>query len=95
MFVSFECLLLVSIGLLKLTSKSERIGEAISEMFMWTLFGSFFLLLGFFSLYTEFGNNIEFYTNGAQFGANPASGIVCLFFLVGFGVKIPTWPFIS
>jgi hypothetical protein len=34
MFVSFECLLLVSIGLLKLTSKSERIGEAISEMFM-------------------------------------------------------------
>lgn len=34
MFVAFECLLLVSIGLLKLTSKSERIGEAISEMFM-------------------------------------------------------------
>jgi len=51
--------------------------------------------LGFFSLYTEFGNNIEFYTNGTQFGANPTSGIVCLFFLVGFGVKIPTWPFIS
>jgi hypothetical protein len=34
MFISFECLLLISLGLLKLTSKSERIGEAISEMFM-------------------------------------------------------------
>jgi hypothetical protein len=34
MFVAFECLLLISLGLLKLTSKSERIGEAISEMFM-------------------------------------------------------------
>jgi len=34
MFICFECLLLLAIGLLKLTSKSERIGEAVSEMFM-------------------------------------------------------------
>jgi hypothetical protein len=34
MFVYFECLLLLAVALLKLTSKSERIGEAISEMFM-------------------------------------------------------------
>jgi formate hydrogenlyase subunit 3/multisubunit Na+/H+ antiporter MnhD subunit len=90
MFIAFECLLLIAIGLLKLTSKSERIGEAISEMFMWTLFGSFFLLLGFFSLYAEFGNNMELYSNGVSFGTSPTSGIICLFFLIGFGVKIPT-----
>lgn len=31
--ISFELLLLVSLYLLRLTSKSERIGEAVSEMF--------------------------------------------------------------
>jgi len=35
LFMLFECLLLVALGLLKLTSKSERINEAVSEMFMW------------------------------------------------------------
>jgi formate hydrogenlyase subunit 3/multisubunit Na+/H+ antiporter MnhD subunit len=34
MFVMFESLLATALALLKLTSKSERIGEAISEMFM-------------------------------------------------------------
>jgi NADH:ubiquinone oxidoreductase subunit 2 (subunit N) len=34
LLVCFECLLLLALGLLKLTSKSERIGEAVSEMFM-------------------------------------------------------------
>ena len=34
MLVLFESLLLLSTNLLKLTSKSERIGEAVSEMFM-------------------------------------------------------------
>lgn len=34
MFLLFEALLLISINILKLTSKSERISEAISEMFV-------------------------------------------------------------
>jgi formate hydrogenlyase subunit 3/multisubunit Na+/H+ antiporter MnhD subunit len=34
MFLLFEVLLLLSLGLLRLTSKSERVGEAISEMFL-------------------------------------------------------------
>jgi hypothetical protein len=33
-FISFELLLLVSLNLLKLTSKSERILEAVGEMFL-------------------------------------------------------------
>lgn len=32
-FVSFELLLLSSLYLLRLTAKSERIGEAVTEMF--------------------------------------------------------------
>jgi formate hydrogenlyase subunit 3/multisubunit Na+/H+ antiporter MnhD subunit len=90
MFICFECLLLVAIGLLKLTSKSERIGEAVSEMFMWTLFGSFFLLLGFFSIYAEMSTFLE-----SSLSPEPASPVICLFFIIGFGVKIPVWPFFS
>lgn len=95
MFLAFECLLLTSLGLLKLTSKSERIGEAVSEMFMWTLFGSFFLLLGFFSLYAEFGTNMDALRSSVALGASATPGLIGLFFIVGFGVKVPIWPFTS
>jgi formate hydrogenlyase subunit 3/multisubunit Na+/H+ antiporter MnhD subunit len=83
MFLMFESLLATALALLKLTSKSERIGEAVSEMFMWTLFGSFFLLLGFFCLYTDLNTYAFTYT---QYQSN---GIICLLFVIGFGVKIP------
>jgi len=95
MFIAFECLLLTSLGLLKLTSKSERIGEAVSEMFMWTLFGSFFLLLGFFTAYAEVGNFLDHCDSTAGLFADPVSGLISFFFIIGFGVKIPVWPFIS
>ena len=49
----FELLLLLSLYLLRLTSKSERINEAVAEMFFWTVFGSACLLLAFFLLATE------------------------------------------
>jgi formate hydrogenlyase subunit 3/multisubunit Na+/H+ antiporter MnhD subunit len=90
MFITFECLLLTSLGLLKLTSKSERIGEAISEMFMWTLFGSFFLLLGFFSAYTEAGDSLWHINSARGFLTSTLSNFTCVLFLIGFGVKIPT-----
>jgi formate hydrogenlyase subunit 3/multisubunit Na+/H+ antiporter MnhD subunit len=90
MFLCFESLLLLAVGLLKLTSKSERIGEAIGEMFMWTLFGSFFLLLGFFCLYIDAPATF----NGVQ-SPEAVSPLVSLFFVIGFGVKIPVWPFFS
>jgi len=49
-FVTFECLLLISLYLLRLTSKSERILEATLEMFAWTLAGSFCLFFAFVGL---------------------------------------------
>ena len=96
LLITFESLLLVSLNLLRLTSKSERIGEAISEMFMWTLFGSFFLLAAFFLLAVELGTSVAFDSQflTTQHGCC-ISGVTCLFFFIGFGVKIPVWPFLS
>lgn len=97
MFIVFESLLLVSINVLKLTSKSERIGEAISEMFVWTLFGSFFLLIGIFLLINESGvisdSGLESFFFSLK--SNSSNSLISFFLFLGFGVKIPTWPFIS
>lgn len=49
-FLSFELLLLSSLLLLRLTSKSERVLEAVMEMFLWTLVGSLGLFFAFTSL---------------------------------------------
>ena len=90
LFICFELLLLVSISLLKLTSKSERVLEAVNEMFLWTLFGSFFILIAFFLFFNFFTINYNFlYTNSS------ISLVVGSFFVIGFGVKIPVWPCFS
>ena len=89
-FICFELLLLVSLNLLKLTSKSERILEAVGEMFLWTLFGSFFLLLAIFINFNFYIQFLDYFPN-----ANSLSNILSFFFLIGFGVKIPVWPCLS
>jgi len=83
-FISFELLLLVSLNLLKLTSKSERILEAVGEMFLWTLFGSFFLLLSVFLIFNFYNPYLDFFYN-----YNVFNNILSIFILLGFGVKIP------
>lgn len=96
LLIAFECLLLISLNILKLTSKSERIGEALSEMFMWTLFGSFFLLMGFFLLIQEIGVHAALSLDLSSTSKISSEWpILSLFFLIGFGVKIPIWPFFS
>jgi formate hydrogenlyase subunit 3/multisubunit Na+/H+ antiporter MnhD subunit len=46
-FVSFEALLLVSLYLLRITAKADRVEEAALEMLVWALGSSFGLLFGF------------------------------------------------
>ena len=89
-FICFELLLLVSLNLLKLTSKSERILEAVGEMFLWTLFGSFFLLLAFFIFFNFYNPYLDYF-----FYNSILSNMLSFFFLIGFGVKIPIWPCLS
>ena len=45
LLVGFELLLLSSMFLLLITSKADRIGQAINEMYLWTLVGSVCLLI--------------------------------------------------
>lgn len=89
-FLSFELLLLSSLFLLRLTAKSERIGEAVTEMFFWTLAGSLFLFLGFMLYF------LEGYVTLTQVTlAHKTISVAGFMFLLGFGVKLPLWPCFS
>lgn len=81
--IGFELMLLSSLFLLKITSKSDRALEAIVEMFVWSIIGSFFLFLGL--LLNSFN----------CLGLFSIETICLTFFVLGFGVKIPLWPFTS
>lgn len=85
--IAFELLLLSSLYLLRLTSKSERIGEAVAEMFFWTLAGSVCLLFAFVTLAAAGWVGLEDLGDEA---AVPT--FVGLLLLAGFGVKLPIWP---
>jgi formate hydrogenlyase subunit 3/multisubunit Na+/H+ antiporter MnhD subunit len=90
LLISFEIMLLAALALLRNTSKSERALEALSEMFLWALGGSALLIMGFV-MYSGGG---LWYAGSGQFALYAAEGASYLL-LMGFGVKIPLWPFIS
>jgi NADH-quinone oxidoreductase subunit M len=88
--VTFELLLLASLYLLRLTSKSERINEAVTEMFLWTVLGSACLLLAFCLLFLQgIWTLDQLYLSG---GVGAYTGLLLL---LGFGVKLPVWPCFS
>jgi len=89
-FFSFELLLLSSLYLLRLTAKSERIGEAVTEMFFWTLAGSIFLFVGFILYLSEGIMSLDQVRSSLK-----STNLASLMFLLGFGVKLPIWPCFS
>lgn len=90
LLVSFEAMLLAALLLLRNTAKSERAAEALAEMFLWALVGSACLMLGF----VVHTNNGSWGLASGQSSLYAAEG-ASLLFLLGFGVKVPLWPFVS
>lgn len=90
LLVSFEAMLLAALLLLRNTAKSERAAEALAEMFLWALVGSACLILGFLA-HTNSGAWGTTTTPVSLYAAEGAS----ILLLLGFGVKVPLWPFVS
>jgi len=91
-FLFYEFLLIPSFFILYKFAKTRRCVEAAYLMFFWTQFGALFLL--FVLLYVYFiSQTSQFsrisYTYYTPFEINYF--FVCL--LIGFGVKLPIWPF--
>ncbi len=91
-FLFYEFLLIPSFFILYIFSKTRRSVEAAYLMFFWTQFGALWLIFGLLYIYTLTGTlkftslsllNLSLFDNYFLF--------IC--FLLGFGVKLPIWPF--
>lgn len=88
-FFSFEALLLVSLYLLRITAKADRVEEAALEMLIWALGSSFGLLIGFGYLLGQ--HCLTFY----DLSQAPISFVPGFFIFVAFAIKVPMWPAFS
>lgn len=91
-FVYYECLLLPSFVILYKFSKTRRSVEAAFLMFFWTQFGAICLIFIFF--YIFFLTNSVLFSNLYFFKFTEFEiNFIFFFLLMGFGVKLPIWPF--
>ena len=91
-FFAYEMLLVPSFFILYKFAKTRRCIEAAYLMFFWTQFGALFLIFGFLYLFFIVGNS-NFLNVSNYFFSTFEVNFLFVCFLVGFGVKLPIWPF--
>ena len=91
-FMAYEILLLPSFFILYKFAKTRRSIEAAYLMFFWTQFGAMFLIFGLLYLFLVSGQSSFNALSTVYLNSFELNFIfICLF--VGFGVKLPVWPF--
>lgn len=91
-FFAYEMLLVPSFFILYKFAKTRRCVEAAYLMFFWTQFGALFLILAL--LYLFFTCNSSQFSTITYFYFNPFEvNFLFICVLLGFGVKLPIWPF--
>ena len=91
-YVFFESVLIPMYFLIGLWGSRERKINAAYYIFLYTLFGSFFLLFGILYLYTlteSLDNNVLLHTILSKEDQN----FLWIFFFLPFAIKIPMFPF--
>ena len=91
-FLAYELLLVPSFFILYNFAKTRRCVEAAYLMFFWTQFGALFLIFSFLYLFFLCGSSSFSLVSNFYFSSFELNFLfVC--WLVGFGVKLPIWPF--
>jgi NADH-quinone oxidoreductase subunit M len=79
---------------------SERKEYSAIKFFLYTLFGSVFMLLGFLAMYFKSHDPVTgahtfdmIALQGQHFGGNVFNNLVFLGLFLGFAIKVPMWPF--
>ena len=91
-FFAYEMLLIPSFFILYNFAKTRRCVEAAYLMFFWTQFGALFLIFSFIYIFFITGTSSFFSISEFYFTTYELNFIFfCL--LMGFGVKLPIWPF--
>jgi len=91
-FFSYELLLIPSFFILYKFAKTRKCIEAAYLMFFWTQFGALFLIFSF--LYLFFITHSSLFSVITDFHfSNFEVNFFFFCWIVGFGVKLPIWPF--
>lgn len=91
-FFAYEMLLLPSFFILYFFAKTRRSIEAAYLMFFWTQFGALFLIISFLVVSSLTGSSsFDIFTNFSF--SNFEINFLFFSWLIGFGVKLPIWPF--
>ncbi len=100
LFFVFWELVLVPMYFLIAIWGSERKEYSAIKFFLYTLFGSVFMLLAFLALYFRSvdpatgGHTFDMLTlQGQAFGSRGFENLVFLGLFLGFAIKVPMWPF--
>ena len=91
-FLSYEMLLIPSFFILYKFAKTRRCVEAAYLMFFWTQFGALFLIFGLVYLFLICDSSV-FTVVSLNYFSDFEVNFVFLCCLLGFGVKLPIWPF--
>ena len=92
MFLFFELIFLPSLYFVYTTGYSKKVDKAIFYLLLWTYSGSFVVLLGLCYLYVTYQTGNIAVLAQQSFSIFERSFLFWIFFL-GFGVKVPVWPF--
>ena len=92
MFLFFELIFLPSLYFVYTTGYSKKVDKAIFYLLLWTYSGSFVVLLGLCYLYATYQTGNIAVLAQQSFSIFERSFLFWIFFL-GFGVKVPVWPF--
>ena len=91
-FLSYEMLLVPSFFILYKFAKTRRCVEAAYLMFFWTQFGALFLIFSFLYLFFICESSSFWVINNFNF-SNFEVNFLFVCWIIGFGVKLPIWPF--
>lgn len=91
-FLAYEFLLFPSLFILYRFAKTRRCVEAAFLMFFWTQFGALFLIYSFLYLFLITGSSSFLNLYNYVFSEFEINFLFFCWF-IGFGVKIPIWPF--
>ena len=91
-FLAYEMLLVPSFFILYKFAKTRRCVEAAYLMFFWTQFGALFLIFALIYLFL-ITNSSKFSIISYYYFTSFEINFMFVCWLVGFGVKLPIWPF--
>ncbi len=92
MFVFFEFIFLPSLFFVYQFAYSKKVDKTISYLLKWTLSGSFLVLLAIIYIYSVYSTLNIYDLNLLAFSKGEKFFLFLIIFL-GFGIKLPIWPF--